>query len=270
MKAKPSLVWILIFAALLMLWELVARANQSVEFFAGSPSTIFFALVTMIHAESFFDHFLVTGIEAAAGLLIGTMAGTLLGLLMWYYRGFTELPILVLSAIGSVPILAFSPLMIVWFGVGIEMKIALASITTFFISFSQSMQGAKAVSVDHIDFVTAMRATQPQIFRKVVLPGSLSWVFGSMRLNASFCLLGAFVGEFIASDRGLGYLILRASSLYNIPRAFACGFGIACLALVFDLAARLIESEREIIAQMLSVPRPMWPVFSLRKFLLRR
>ena len=97
-----------------------------------------------------------------------------------------------------------------------------------------------------------------QIFFKVVIPGSLDWMFSSMRLNVGFGLLGAFIGEFIASDKGLGYLILRASALYNVPRALAAAVGIAVLALLLDWGARWIEKHRHVVVQLISVPRLLW------------
>jgi NitT/TauT family transport system permease protein len=79
-----------------------------------------------------------------------------------------------------------------------------------------------------------------------------------MRLNVGFSLLGAFIGEFIASNMGLGYIILRASSLYNVPRALAASVGILLLAISFETIARLIESYRHGIVQLLSVPPVLW------------
>jgi NitT/TauT family transport system permease protein len=79
-----------------------------------------------------------------------------------------------------------------------------------------------------------MKADRWRTFVIAVVPGSLDWVFSAMKLNAGLALLGAFIGEFISSNIGLGYLVLRASSLYNVPRAIAASLFIAALALLFD------------------------------------
>jgi NitT/TauT family transport system permease protein len=249
---------ILVLVALLFSWELAAERYSGVQFFAGSPILIGQSLFQMVQEEEFQRGFFVTAAEAGLGLLIGVGLGSIVGLFAYRYRRIAPLvPPLVLG-VGSIPVLAFAPLMIVWFGVGFEMKVALAALTTFFVSFSQALRGARSVSGEHLDILRAMRATEAQLFWKAIVPGSLSWVLGSMRLNAGFCLLGAFVGEFIASSEGLGHIILKASSLYEMPRALAASLGILMLGLLFDGAAQLIELEKDWIAQLLSVPSLLW------------
>jgi NitT/TauT family transport system permease protein len=87
------------------------------------------------------------------------------------------------------------------------------------------------------------------------VPASLDSVFSAARLNVGFGLLGAFIGEFISSDRGLGYLILKASGLYNVSRVFAVSLGILLLAILFDSSAAWLERRRSRIMQIISVPR---------------
>ena len=106
----------------------------------------------------------------------------------------------------------------------------------------------------HIDILRAMGATRWSVFVKVIIPGSLVWVLHGMRVTVGLSLLGAFIGEFIASDAGLGHLILRSSSLYNMPLAMAGALGIVLLAVLFDLFARLLIQNTENIARWLSVP----------------
>lgn len=257
MRAR-SYIPVLVLLSLLAGWEWNASVSTKVTFLIGSPSLIFHALIEMIGDGTFLQSIYYTGLEAGAGLVVGTMGGSLCGLLIYYYDEYLPFVAAIVLAIGSIPILAFAPLMIVWFGIGLSMKVALAAITTFFISFAQALRGASAVSDRHLEVLRAMQATRAQLFWKAIVPGSLSWVLGSMRLNAGFCLLGAFIGEFIASDRGLGYTILRASSLYDMPRALAASIGILILATIFDLFARVLERNKNSVAQLLSVPHLLW------------
>ncbi len=239
-------------------WEAIGRFDPGLVFFIGSPFAVVRELYLMIAFENFIYHFLITGFEALSGLILGTLGGSLLGLACWYDKRVSAVLRPTITMIGSMPVLAFAPLMIVWFGVGLWLKIALAAITTFFISFTQAVRGADAVAKDTLDILRAMRATEREVFVKVIVPGSLDGILSSMRLNTSLCLLGAFVGEFISSDQGLGHLILRAGSLYNTSRAIGAAFGIAALALLFDFAARAIERRREELARLLSVPAATW------------
>ena len=216
-----------LFAGLVLAcWEFIGRSSGRAFFVAGSPTAIFKELKQLVVFDHLLSHFWTTGSEAVAGIVMGTMIGASFGLSLWYSKAVEQTVRPFIIALGTLPILAFAPLMIVWFGIGWGMKVALAAFSTVFIAYDQAYRGAKLTSSESVDVLKGMNASQNQIFFKVVVPGAFSWVLSSMRLNVGIGLLGAFIGEFIASDRGLGYLILRASGLYNIPRAFAAAMGI--------------------------------------------
>jgi len=246
-------------------WQVLGTVWPSARFTIGRPTEIATELWSLCKSGQLFRDFGVTAGEAAAGLVIGTVAGSAVGLAMWYSNRVAILARPYVVAVGAVPVFAFAPLMIVWFGIGFSMKMALAAFSTFFVALAQAYRGATLVGPELSDTLVAMRATRRQLFIKVIVPGSLDWVLASARMNVGFGLLGAFIGEFIAADRGLGHLMLKAAGLYNIPRAFAAAVGIVVLALAFDAIAGLIEGQRHSIIQTLSVPRVVWKKWSLRR-----
>ena len=201
---------------LLSAWEVIGRHSRSAFFLVGSPSATALEFKRLLLSESLVSHFVVTGSEAVCGLIIGTLVGGCIGLSLWYSEVTARIARPFIIGLGTLPVFAFAPLMIVWFGIGWGMKVALAGFSTVFVAFNQSYRGATLVSSEYVDVLRGMNASRHQVFFKVIVPGSLDWVLSSMRLNVGFGLLGAFIGEFIAADRGLGYLILRAGGLYNI------------------------------------------------------
>lgn len=247
-----------LFVVLLFAWESLGRFSARIFFLVGTPLAVFTEFKQLLLVENLSYHFLVTGGEAVIGLLLGTVVGACVGLSLWYSEtaAATARPFIV--TLGTLPIFAFAPLMIVWFGIGFGMKVALATFSTVFVAFNQAYRGATLVSHEYVDVLRGMNASRHQIFLKVIVPGSLDWVLSSMRLNVGFGLLGAFIGEFVASNQGLGYLILRAAGLYNIPRALAAAIGITVLALLLDFVARYVEKHRHVLVQILSVPRAIW------------
>jgi NitT/TauT family transport system permease protein len=186
-------------------WEFAGRESSRVFFEIGTPLVTLREFFHLLFQEHLLKHFLITGSEAAVGLIIGTVIGTSAGLSLWYSRSLALAARPFIVAVATLPIFAFAPLMIVWFGIGWGMKVALAAFSTVFVAFDQAYRGANLTSSDRIEVLTAMRATPTQIFTKAVVPGAIDWVLSSMRLNVGFGLLGAFIGEFIAADRGLGY-----------------------------------------------------------------
>lgn len=241
-----------------VLWEVIGRASSAAFFFVGTPLTTISELRQLVAGGHFVLHFLTTGFEALSGLLIGTLLGSGAGLALWYSDVVARIARPFVLALGTLPVFAFAPLMIVWFGIGLKMKVALAVFSTVFVAFTQSHRGATSVSSEYIDVLKGMNATRKQIFVKVIVPGSLDWVLNSMRLNVGFGLLGAFIGEFIAADKGLGFVILRAASLYNVPRVMAAAIGITLLAIILDRMAQAIENRRHRIIQLISVPSMLW------------
>lgn len=254
-RLKINIIRIVILLLFLAVWQIVGNISDGIFFFIGSPFAVSKELFKLILYERFFYHFFITGSEALVGLLIGTILGSFVGLLLWFSEGLNKIAKPFIIGFGTLPVFAFAPLMIVWFGVGFGMKVAMAAFSTIFVAFNQANKGAKMVDSKYIDMLKGMNASRFQIFKLVIVPGSIDWVLSSMRLNVGFGLLGAFIGEFISSDVGLGYLILRAGSLYDIPRAFAASIGIIILALLLDYAAGLVEKKRHYIIQFTSVSK---------------
>lgn len=236
-------------------WELAARHQPRLGFLFGRPSLVIREFMSLVWTGEFFVHFFTTGAEALCGTLLGTFLGCSLGISLWLSRNLAVAVRPIAFTLGNLPVFAFAPLMIVWFGVGFTMKVALAGLSTGFVSFSLAYRGAQGVGRDSLELLTAMRASKRQVFTKVIVPASLDSVFSAARLNVGFGLLGAFIGEFISSDRGLGYLILKASGLYNVSRVFAVCLGILLLALLFDSTAAYLERRRSRIMQLISVPK---------------
>jgi NitT/TauT family transport system permease protein len=242
------------FIIIVVIWELLGRNFSNFSFVLGTPFKIYKEFIDLYQKGHLLMHFYITGAEAISGLIIGTLIGSICGLLLWYSQKATEIIRPFIIALGTLPIFAFAPLFIFWFGIGFMMKVAISGFSTVFVAFSQSNRGATTVETEYIDALKGMNATKRKIFRKVIIPASMNWVFNSMRLNVGFGLLGAFIGEFISSDKGLGYLILKASGVYNVSRAFAAAIGITILALLLHYIARLIEKHNVQILQWLSVP----------------
>jgi NitT/TauT family transport system permease protein len=247
----------ILFVLIIFGWEILGSFG-SLSFFISRPSSIARELALLCLSGSLYYHFLITAGEAIVGLALGSVVGATIGLLLWYSSTLAQTlhPFIIIA--GSIPLVALAPLFIIWFGIGFQMKVALSFFSTVFLSLSQSYRGASKVSGEYLDVLTAMQASSHEKFFKVIVPGSLDWVLSSMRLNVGLGLLGAFLGEFIASEAGLGHIILRATSLYNVSQSFAAAVGIAALALIFDFIGAKLEKHKVFIVQIVSVPRILW------------
>lgn len=259
MRGVGLFVWrVAVLAVGLGIWELGAHLSPKIQFALASPSLVFASAYDLCRTGSIGMHIVFTGGAAFIGMIAGTLLGAALGLLTWFSRSTALVLRPFVIALGALPILAVAPMMIIWFGIGFQMKVILAGLSTVFVAFAHSARGAERVSGAYIQVLTEMNATGRQVFFKVIVPGSLDWVFNSMRLNAGLALLGTFIGEFIASDRGLGHVILRASSLYDIPRALAASIFIVILAVMFDALGMFVETHRNSLIKLVCIPRRIW------------
>ncbi|HHD63953.1 MAG TPA: ABC transporter permease [Desulfobulbaceae bacterium] len=230
-------------AGFLGLWQWYVAEGGRRVFLFSSPVNIGSALVKGVEQGYLFHHAWITFIETISGFLIGNIAGISIGLGLWGSMTLARIFRPYIIAIGSIPIFAIAPVLIVWFGIGIFSKIMMAALSTVIVAMVQSFQGAMDVDTHYLNQMKVLGATKLQTFKKVVLPSSLIWVFSSLRLNIGFALLGAFIGEFISAQEGLGYFILKASGLYDMANVFAGLCFLIGLSIVLTWLLGLIEKR---------------------------
>jgi NitT/TauT family transport system permease protein len=202
--------------AFLLVWQLAVEQKWVSAFLVGSPAGIFSKLLEAVNNGSLWADTKITVGEAVAGFLIGSLAGSFLGLSLWYSAFFARVVEPFIVAINSVPKIAFAPIVILWFGTGMVSKIMLATSMTFIIALIAAYEAAKNADKDLLSLMLALGSTKHQLFFKVVVPYSLPAIIATFRINIGFGLVGAVVGEFISSSHGLGHMIFSASSYYDL------------------------------------------------------
>jgi len=232
---------IALLALLLGFWEYSTAYDKQAAFMFGSPSAIFGFLGRMASDGSLWRDTYVTGLETLLGFGIGNLFGTLIGLLLWYSRFVSRVVEPFVIALGSIPIIALAPIIIIWFGTGLISKVAMSTLSVVIVALVTSYKGAIGVDPDQINLMRTLGASKFQIFRKLVVPASLTDIFAGLKLTVGFALIGAIVGEFMSSSEGLGHAIFKAGSLYIIPKVFAALVATIALALLLTFVVGRIE-----------------------------
>ena len=231
----------LILALFLSIWEYVTAQDPQTAFLFGSPSAIFGFLIGMWQDGSLFRDTYVTGLETVLGFFIGNVLGTVIGLSLWYSQLVSRVVHPFVVALGSIPIIALAPLVIIWFGTGLTSKVAMATLSVVVVALITSYKGAMSVDPDQINLMRTLGASKAQIFRKLVIPASLNDIFAGLKLTVGFALIGAIIGEFMSSSEGLGHAIFKAGSLYIIPKVFAALVVTIVLALLLTYLVGKLE-----------------------------
>ena len=242
-EAKINILKILPLLIFLLIWEFLISPIGKNTFLFSKPSLVFIVLIENIKKMQLVYDFLVTGYEALMGFIIGNIVGVVIGFSLWYSELIAKISKPYIIAIGAIPIFAIAPMTIMWFGTGIFAKIMMAALSTFTIALSQSYLGSQNVDVNQINLLKTFGASKFLIFRKLIIPSSLIWVFSSLKLNIAFALLGAFIGEFISSERGLGYRILKSSSLYDTSLLLAALLCLVLLAFFLNSVVGIFERK---------------------------
>lgn len=233
---------IALLALLLALWEFAVGQDPQAAFLFGSPSAIGGFLVAMARDGSLLRDSWVTGLETLLGFVLGNVLGTILGLSLWYSRFVSRVVEPFIIALGSIPIIALAPIVIIWFGTGLASKVAMSTLSVVVVALVTSYKGAMSVDPDQINLMRTLGARKSQIFRRLVVPASLADIFAGLKLTVGFALIGAIIGEFMSSSEGLGHAIFKAGSLYIIPKVFAAL--VATIALALLLAYLVGELEK--------------------------
>ena len=190
-----------------------------------------------------FFHASYTAMHAIAGFALGAVAGMVAGLALGRWHRVAEVLDPFVMGFYSVPKIALAPLFILWFGVGTEMKVLFVAMIVFLLVFLNTYTGVRNVSREQIAILKLMRATESQLIRKVVLPSAVAWVFTGLRLSVPYALIGAIMGEMLASNRGIGYLLADASAQFDTGGAFAGLVAIVVLAMLLNAAVRLRRTQ---------------------------
>jgi NitT/TauT family transport system permease protein len=227
--------------AFFALWEFGVRVGWVSAFLVGSPSGIFSLAWKMTLSGDLLSDTWYTLFEAILGFVIGTIFGSLLGLALWYSIFVARLVEPFIVAINSVPKIALAPIVILWFGTGLVSKVALSVSLTAIVALIAAYQAAKDADMDLQSLLISMGASKHQVFYKAVVPSTLPAIIATFRINIGFGLVGAVVGEFISSQRGLGHMIYNASSLYDLNSVWVGLFTLMIVGFILYYIIDIVE-----------------------------
>ena len=235
--------WLVLVSILLVLvaWGLIVNIGHPPAFMLPSLSAVWAKFVSTLIDGSLLYHASVTFAEVVAGLFCGSLLATVLGYLLAKSNALEKLLSPYLIASQAIPLVAIAPLLIIWFGPGIPSKILICGLTVFFPVLVNTMIGFRGVPDNLRDLMQSMRATRWQKFRLLEVPAALPILFGGLRIGATLSVIGAVVGEFVGSDKGLGFLINVGRGQFDTPLVFVSIFTLIFMALVLYSLAMLAE-----------------------------
>ena len=240
---NPRHAWmrqLIAFAILIALWEMAGRAGMLNPLYLPSPSGIWAALFDLFADGRIWPHLEATFSAALGGLALGLVVGILLGVIGALVPLIAELLEPVMTLLNAIPRVILAPLFVIWLGIGIASKVALAFILVAVLIFFTVFTGIRQVDQRLVERIVTLGGGRWALVRHVYLPSVAAWILGNMKVAVGFAFTGAVVGEFVAASRGLGYLLSFAQSTYNSALMLALVLLIMVVVLaIFALAGRL-------------------------------
>jgi putative hydroxymethylpyrimidine transport system permease protein len=216
---KGNLPAIALMAAIVFIWEIICRAAQVPDFILPAPSSIIAALIE--NRLLLLEHTAFTLSAVVGGLLLAIIAALVVAIAMdrWKLLKGALYPLLVISQ--SVPIFALAPLLLIWFGAGLLPKVFIVTLVCFFPLAVNLVEGFSQVDTDALELMQVIKADRLMIMRSVQLPSTLPYFFSGLKIAATYSVLGAIIGEWLAARAGLGLFMLRSMHSFRTTSLFA-------------------------------------------------
>jgi NitT/TauT family transport system permease protein len=221
---------VLAHVALLLAWYLFVRFGEVPKFVMPSPNATLDALLQPNY--NWWTNITVTATEIFAGYFLALVVGVALALAFTWSRTAEAFFMPLLVSLNMIPKVALGPLIIVWFKYGVLPNSLMAFSICVFPILLTTARGLREIEPELLDLVRSLKGSRWQLFTKIQLPGALPYIFSGMKVGAILAVAGAIVGEFLGSDRGLGYLMLQVQVTLDTPAMFMAVILITLLGMV--------------------------------------
>jgi len=216
---------------------------KKMAFFFGRPMQVVVVVWQWFSGGKIYPHLAITLWETLLAFAIGSVLGLVVGLWLALSPTASALADPYIKALNAMPRVILAPIFAVWFGLGVLSKVALGVTLVFFIVFFNVYQGVKEVSPVVLANARMLGASRRQLLRYVYLPSATAWVFSSLHTSVGMAFVGAVVGEYLGSAKGVGYLILQAEGVFDINTVFAGILVLTVFALLLDSIVTRVEAR---------------------------
>lgn len=228
-------------AAVIALWEILAKTGVIDSFITSCPSRIWDTFLTLCKDGSLFEHAGVTLFETVVSFLVATVAGTLIAIALWWcdtLRKVLEPHLVVLNAL---PKIALGPVIIIWVGAGTGAIIVMALMISLIITVLSTLNGFMETDKGKLTLLDTMNATKLQKLLYLVLPSNVPTILSALKINVGLCWVGTIMGEYLVSRAGLGYLIIYGGQVFKLDLVMTSTVVLCVLAALMYAVVALLE-----------------------------
>ena len=237
----------LIIISLFSIWEILAKANIINTFLYSSPSKILNTIVNLFKENTLFNHIGITIYEVFISFFISISLGLIIATTLWWNTFLAKVCEPFLTILNSLPKVALGPLIIIWAGANIKSIIFMSLTISLFITIINLYQGFISTSENYITLLKSFKASKKDIYYKIVLPSNRNNIISTLKINMSMNFIGVIMGELLVSKKGLGYLIMYASQVFNISLVITSIIILGILSFIFYYLINFLEKKKKTI-----------------------
>ncbi len=233
----------LIIVVFLALWEMAAQLEWINTFLSSSPSLVVKTFCSLFIHNDLLTHIGVTLYETLLSFFVASFLGITVSALLWYFKKLAKIVDPYLTILNSLPKVALGPLIIIWVGASTNSIIFMALLISVFLSIINIYHDFKETDTHYLTLLKSLGAKKKDLFFKVVLPANVSNIINNLKINISMAFIGVIMGELLVSKKGLGYLIMYGSQVFNINLVIASVFILGILSFTFYYLICLLEKK---------------------------
>ena len=234
---------ITIFILFIFIWQILANKDIINTFIFSSPKKVINTIINLYNKHNLLSHIWVTTYEVIISFSIATILGIIIATILWFNKTIYKIVEPYLTILNSLPKVALGPIIIIWFGANIKSIIVMALLISLILTIINVYEGFNNIDKNKIDLMKTLGSNKIQLYTKLIFPGSISTIISTLKINISMSLIGVIMGEFLVSKKGIGYLILYGSQVFNLSLVISGIFILMIVAFIMYYVVSLLEKK---------------------------
>ena len=241
-KIEILLAQVFLVIAFIAIWEILAQTGKIDSFITSQPSRIVKTFMNL-SSNDLLEHLKITCIETLVGFLLGTIAGVIIAIILWWSPFISKVSEPFLVVLNSLPKTALGPVIIIWVGAGMPAIIVMAISISLIVTILEILNGFLHTEEEKIKMAKTFNANKVQVLTKIVIPSNIPTFFNTLKVNIGLSLVGVISGEFLVSKGGLGYLIVYGGQVFQLDLVMTSVIILAVVAALMYESIVLLEKK---------------------------
>ncbi len=207
---------IIIFILFIFIWQILGDLDIINTFIFSSPKKVVDTIINLYNKQHLISHIWTTVYEVIISFSIATILGIIIASILWFNKTIYKIVEPYLTILNSLPKVALGPIIIIWFKAGMKSIIVMSLLISLILTIVNVYEGFNNIDKNKINLMKSLGSNKIQLYTKLIFPGSMPTIISTLKINISMSLIGVIMGEFLVSKKGIGYLILYGSQVFNL------------------------------------------------------